>query len=55
MHTIVKIFVALVFSHLTLSGSDDVQKKEKSKEQTTIKAKIYNCALKDYDYKSNLS
>ena len=55
MHTIVKIFVALVFSHLTLTATDDIQKKEKGKEEISIKAKIYDCALKQHDYKLNIS
>ena len=43
MQTIVKILVALFFSHFAASEPVEVKKEEIAEVQTTIKAKVNSC------------
>ena len=43
MQTIVKILVALFFSHFTATEPVEPKKEEIAEVRTTIKAKSYNC------------
>lgn len=45
MQTIVKIFIALIFSHISVSEAPKEAKDDKNKVQASIKIKINSCAL----------
>ena len=44
MQTIVKIFIALIFSHISVSESTKEPKDDNNKVQASIKIKINSCA-----------
>ena len=44
MQTIVKIFIALIFSHISVSEAPKESKDEKNKVQASISIKINSCA-----------
>ena len=44
MQTIVKIFIALIFSHISVSETAKEPKDDKTKIEASIKIKINSCA-----------